>query len=142
MVGVAFLFLCLRGWVRFIRRTRINLSDVFVSFAWIGFVADSIGHTILLHLGLELTPSKQSTVDVNADPSKLVQVYKVGRPLKSATSWHSRFLIIPAVQGVWVLAPWIQPLLIFGLMVDYLWISDCVSCDIMAYKGIDSSILL
>lgn len=77
MVGIAFLFLCLRGWVRFIRRTRINLSDIFVSFAWIGFVADSVGHTILVHLGLELTPSKQSTVDVNADPTKLVQVYKV-----------------------------------------------------------------
>jgi hypothetical protein len=77
MVGIAFLFLCLRGWVRFIRRTRINLSDIFVSFAWVGFVADSVGHTILVHLGLELTPSKQTTVDVNADPTKLVQVYKV-----------------------------------------------------------------
>ena len=32
--------------------------------------------------------------------------------------------------------------LISGLMVDYLWISDCVSCDVMAYEGIDSSVLL
>ena len=60
-----------------IRRTRVNLSDIFVSFSWIGFVADCIGHTLLHQLGLELSPSKQSTVAVNADPHKLVQVYKV-----------------------------------------------------------------
>ena len=65
-----------------IRRTRVNLSDIFVSFSWIGF-ADSIGHTLLHQLGLELSPSKQSTVAVNADPHKLVQVYKVDSSLPS-----------------------------------------------------------
>ena len=66
-----------------IRRTRVNLSDIFVSFSWIGFVADKIGHTLLHQLGLELSPSKQSTVAVNADPHKLVQVYKVDSSLPS-----------------------------------------------------------
>lgn len=130
MVGIAFVFLCLRGWVRFIRRTRINLSDVFVSFAWVGFVADSAGHTILLHLGLELTPSKQSTVDVNADPHKLVQVYKVCVSKECIpVLLYFGFGVIFVTMVVW----FFMALFWDGLMVDYLRIGHCVSCDIMAH---------
>jgi hypothetical protein len=77
MVGITFLFLSLRFYVRFLRRTRINLSDIFVSFSWLGFVADSTGYTLLHQLGLELSPSQETTVAVDADPRTLVQVYKV-----------------------------------------------------------------
>lgn len=98
-VGIAFLFLALRGWVRVIRRTRLNLSDIFVSFSWIGFVADSIGHTLLHNLGLELSPSKQNTVAVNADPKKMVQVYKVIKPTLTLLKQRQVHIVLSGGDG-------------------------------------------
>jgi hypothetical protein len=77
MVGVAFVFLVLRGWVRVLKRNRISMSDLFVGLSWLGFVADSAGLTRLYHLGFELSPSTQSTVNVSADPEEMVGVFKV-----------------------------------------------------------------
>jgi hypothetical protein len=77
MVVIAFVFLALRGWVRVIKRSRVSLSDLFVGLSWLGFVADSTGHTLLHQLGFELSPSKESTVTIDADPDKAVRVFKV-----------------------------------------------------------------
>lgn len=78
MIALAFLFLALRAWVRIIRHQQPNLSDLFVSLAWLGYFVNGIIYTLMSQLQFELSTSKQNTyVDVNADPDKLVQVLKV-----------------------------------------------------------------
>ena len=77
MIALALLFLGLRAWVRVIRRQHPNLSDFFVLLAWFGYCVNSITYTLMSKLQFELSSSKQNTVDVNANPDKIVQVLKV-----------------------------------------------------------------
>jgi drug/metabolite transporter (DMT)-like permease len=77
IIALALLFLALRAWVRLFRRELPNLSDICILFAWLGFVLSGVVFTLLSRLQFELGSSKNSTVDVNADPEKLVTVLKV-----------------------------------------------------------------
>jgi hypothetical protein len=79
LVGVAFAFLALRVYVRVLRQQRPMLSDAFVFFAWLAFVACCVCDTRLNQLGL-FAPGKtyeMALININEDPEKTIEALKV-----------------------------------------------------------------
>jgi hypothetical protein len=78
MVGLAFVFLALRASVRVIRSQRPNLSDFFVVLVWFGYCVNAITYTLMSNLQFELSSSsRNTTINISADPEKLVKILKV-----------------------------------------------------------------
>lgn len=75
----ALVFICLRVYVKTLRRQEFSLSDFFIILAWIAFVACCACDTRLNQLGL-FAPGRtyeQKLIIVNPDPEKSIEALKV-----------------------------------------------------------------
>jgi hypothetical protein len=79
LVGVALVFVCLRGYVRIMQRQRPTLSDVFVVLAWLAFVSCCACDLLLNQLGLFAAGRTydQPLTTINEDPRLTIQALKV-----------------------------------------------------------------
>jgi hypothetical protein len=79
LVGLAFVFVCLRIYVRILRRQRPMLSDGFVVLAWLAFVSCCACDIRLNQLGL-FVPGRtyeMALTNINEDPDKSIEALKV-----------------------------------------------------------------
>ena len=86
LVGLAFVFVCLRIYVRILRRQRPMLSDAFVVLAWMAFVPCCACDIRLYRLWL-FVPGRtyeMALTNINEDPYKSIEALKV-TPSRSFT---------------------------------------------------------
>jgi hypothetical protein len=87
-VTVSLAFLVLRGYVRYLRRQTLVLSDLLVCLAWLSFVSCCACDIRLNQLGLfadERTYEEKLTT-VNDDPAKTTEALKVILPCGSVVN--------------------------------------------------------
>src|SRR5271156_3772881 len=78
LVGLAFVFVCLRIYVRLLRRQRPMLSEGFVVLAWLAFVSWCVCDIRLNQLGL-FVPGRtyeMALININEDPDKSIEALK------------------------------------------------------------------
>ena len=76
---VSLAFLVLRGYVRYLRRQTLGLSDLLVCLAWLSFVSCCACDIRLNQLGLfaEGRTYEEKLTTVNDDPAKTIEALKV-----------------------------------------------------------------
>ena len=79
LAAISSLFLLLRLHVRFWRRQRLILNDLFIMIAWVSFVSFCACDTKLRQLGLfaDGETYKEKLIAINNDPDGTIQALKV-----------------------------------------------------------------